>query len=495
MIKRVLVLLVVILTSCATTKTASETIEFKHLNTINVGGKDATEISAYCENTKRLFITSTKDKAILVYDFQDVYQPQKITEIDILQYGGNANSVSVNNENLAIAIESKQRETNGTVVVLDSKTLKELKKYTVGALPDMVTYTKNGNYILSANEGEPNANYSIDPKGSVSIIDTKTDKVVTLNFDKYEAVLGELKQKGLRSFGKNATFSKDVEPEYITTSADGNKAWVTLQENNAIAAIDIKNKKIIDVYPLGFKDFSKPKNALDVSDSDGKIQLKTWKNVKGFYLPDAIASAEINNQYYVITANEGDSRDYEGFSEEIRVGQLKLDAARFPNAKKLQQDDQLGRLKVTTTRGDIDNDGDYDTLYAYGTRSFSIWSEDGKLVYDSGNEISKRTMGNAKAFNQNDSRSDDKGAEPEAVEILKIKDKTLVFVGLERTGGVLVYDISNPKQPKFLEWLNHSGDISPEGLLIIPAEKSPTKQNILVVSNEFSGTISLYEIK
>jgi hypothetical protein len=281
----------------------------------------------------------------------------------------------------------------------------------------------------------------------------------------------------------------------LTISKDGKTAWVVLQENNAIAEVDVKNASIKAIYPLGTKDFSLPKNTLDVSDRDGKIQLQSWKNLKGFYLPDAITNVKIKEKTYLITANEGDSRDYQGYSDEARVSKLKLDATQFPNAQLLQQSDQLGSLKVSTADGDIDNDGDYDELYAFGTRSFSIWTTNGTLVYDSGNEIAIQTKVNPKAFNQNDTRSDDKGAEPEALATLEIKDKTLLFIGLERASGVLLYDISNPKQPIFLDWINHDGDISPEGLFIIPASESPTNQNILVVSNEISGTISFFEVK
>ena len=477
------------------TKEISETIKVSYVNTIEAGGINAVEISAYCAKTKRLFAASTLHRGVLVYDIADAKNPKKITTIDISKYGGNVNSVAVCNGNVAMAIENTNRQENGFIVVYDAKTLQETEQYIAGALPDMVAYSPNGNYIISANEGEPSNDYSIDPNGSVTIVDVKSNSVTTFGFESFESEIKALQEKGLRSFGKNATFSKDAEPEYVTVSKDGTKAWITLQENNAIAEIDVVNATVNNVYPLGVKDFSLQENTLDVSDQDGKIQLKTWENLKGFYLPDAIASVEIKDETYIITANEGDSRDYPGFSEEVRVSQIQLDSTVFPNAVTLQKSEELGRLKITKVHGDIDNDGDYDELYMYGTRSFSIWNAKGELVYDSGNDIAKRTQVNPKAFNQNDTRSDDKGSEPEALATLTLKEKTLLFVGLERTSGVLMYDISNPKKPIFLEWINHEGDISPEGLFVIPAAESPTKENILVVSNEISGTISLFEIE
>ncbi|WP_430411786.1 choice-of-anchor I family protein [Kordia sp.] len=498
MIKKVFGLLTCLfITGCAShaIKETSTNVSVTHLNTIDAQGVNAVEISAYCAKTKRLFTASTLYKGVLVYDMSDVKNIKKVATIDVSNYGGNVNSVAINSGNIAMAVENTNRQEYGFIVVFDTEKLKEVEVHFADALPDMVTYSPDGNYIISANEGEPNDDYTVDPSGSVTIIDLKNNMVTTLGFELYDDQLKELEEKGLRSFGKNATFSKDAEPEYVTVSKDGTKAWVILQENNAIAEVDIVNAELSGLYPLGVKDFSLPENALDVSDQDGKIQFKTWENLKGFYLPDAVENTQIKGVTYIITANEGDSRDYPGFSEEARVSEITLDLTRFPNAKIIQQNDQLGRLKITTTKGDIDNDGDYDELYMFGTRSFSIWTTKGDLVYDSGNDIAKQTQVNPKAFNQNDTRSDDKGSEPEALAILKLKGKTLLFVGLERTSGVLLYDISNPEKPVFLEWIHHEGDISPEGLFVIPASESPTNQNILVVSNEISGTISLFEVK
>lgn len=212
------------------------------------------------------------------------------------------------------------------------------------------------------------------------------------------------------------------------------------------------------------------------------------------YQPDAIKYVSINGTDYIISANEGDARDYDGFSEESRIADLTLDATAFPVGEDYQNDINLGRLEVTTTLGDTDGDGDYDELYSYGARSFSIWSADGQLVYDSGNEIAARTLElNAARFNDDDGRSDAKGAEPEAVEVIQIGDSYYLFVGLERTDGVLVYDITTPTTPVFMQWLLQNGDEAPEGILAIPAASSPSGKDLLIVSNEDSGTVSIFE--
>jgi hypothetical protein len=240
-----------------------------------------------------------------------------------------------------------------------------------------------------------------------------------------------------------------------------------------------------------------PQNSLDASNEDGVTQLKNWP-VRGLYQPDAIVSVRINGTDYVISANEGDAREYEGTPGYIdidRVKDLTLDATMFPASEDYQNEANLGRLNVMLSEGDIDNDGDYDYLYSYGARSFSIWSANGALVYDSGNSIATQTLAATPAtFNDEDKRSDDKGAEPESVDVLNIgNQRYILFVGLERTDQIMVYDITNPNAPVFLSILSHAGDEAPEGLLAIPAADSPTGKDLLIVSNEDSGTVSFYE--
>ena len=361
----------------------------------------------------------------------------------------------------------------------------------------MVTFTPDGKYILAANEGEPNDAYTVDPEGSISLINTQTHQVTNLGFNGFN---GQTISNNFRVFGPNANLAKDVEPEYIAVSDDSKFAYVALQENNGMAVINLTTKTITNLYGLGVKNHMDAYNSLDASNKDNiKGNFKNWP-VWGMYQPDAITYVNINNTGYIISANEGDARDYDGYSEEKRVKDLNLDPTAFPNAAELQKQENLGRLKITTAQGDTDNDGDFDKLYCYGGRSFSIWSTTGNLVYDSGNQIGKRTFElNPSHFNADDGeadgRSDDKGAEPEAVTTLKIGNNTLLFVGLERSGGVLVYDITNPTAPTFLRWIFDASDIAPEGLITIPANESPNGKPLLVVTHEVSNTVAIYEIK
>ena len=258
-----------------------------------------------------------------------------------------------------------------------------------------------------------------------------------------------------------ATMAVLVEPEYITT--DGDTAWVTLQENNAIAVVDIRTGRVKKVFALGFKDHSKAANKLDASDDDGAIRIRRWP-VFGMYQPDAIANFRSGDRQYLITVNEGDTRDYDAFGEEERVADLALDPVAFPNAGALQQDRNLGRLTVTKTLGDIDADGDFDRLYVPGGRSFSIWNaRTGALVFDSGAEL-EQLLANLLPgeFNANheendslDNRSDNKGPEPEGVTLGIARDTLYAFIGLERIGGIVVLDLTDPKNPEFVDYHNN----------------------------------------
>jgi DNA-binding beta-propeller fold protein YncE len=467
---------------------------FAEIGSIDIGDAGAAEISAYDLKTKRLFVVNNeaKENRIDVLDFQNPTQPVVIAKIPTAPYGGFVNSVSVNNGLLAAAIESVNKQDAGKVVVFNTTTYAEVKSITVGSLPDMVTFSPDGNYILSANEGEPSANYTNDPAGTVSIISVKDNyAVTTLDFSGFASLQATLQAQGLRVFGLNATFAKDMEPEYIAVSPDSKTAWVTLQENNAIAKIDIASKTITTIYPLGFKDYNQDANAIDVSDKDNAVaSFKKWK-VKGMYQPDAIAVLNTGGIPYLFTANEGDVREYDAFNEAKRVSALTLDPTAFPDAATLKADAQLGRLNVTTTLGDANKDGKYEELYSFGARSFSVWNgNNGSLVYDSKNDVENRVK---TAALYDDGRSDDKGVEPEGIALGEVGKKQLAFVGLERADAVAIYDISNPASPVFLQILS-TGD-APEGVLFIPAKDSPIQQSLLVVSSENDGVIKVYKPK
>lgn len=463
-------------------KSSEFSTDFKKVSEINVTDQGVPEISAYDKETQLVFSTNTEGKKVEVIDISDIDNPKLKTDIDITPFGGNLNSVAVQNGLLAIAIEGEDKAVNlGKIVVYKTNNLTTpFINVEAGFLPDMVTFTPDGKYILSANEGEPNDTNTIDPKGSITLLNIETKEATTLDFTSFNSQEAALKEKGFRVFGetngvKNA-LDVDIEPEYIAVADDSKTAYIALQENNGIAVLDLESKSFTSILALGAKDYNNFK--FDLSDKDDTFQLNTW-NVKSFYQPDAIDYFSVNGTGYIITANEGDARDYDGFSEEVRVEDLDLDPSVYPNATELKMKQNLGRLKVTTVNGDEDGDGLYEQIYGYGARSFSIWSTSGALVYDSGNLLTTKTN---ELGSYPENRSDDKGTEPEAVVTYSTNNNTYAFIGLERSGDVFIFNITNPNSPVFMKSLKNT---SPEGLLIVPATDSPNGKDLLIVSNEF----------
>ena len=480
--------------------------------------ESAAEIVAHDPNTQRLYVVNANSGDIDVLDINNPATPTPLFQIDTAPYGDGANSVAVHNGIVGVAVQADPEQAPGAAVFFNQDG-EFLSAVTVGALPDMLTFTPDGQYVLVANEGQPDQ-YCLtddegDPEGSVSVINlmngvenlTQAD-VSTADFSNFTA---DNIHPDIRIFGPGASVAQDLEPEYIAVDPDANRAWVALQENNAMAVLDIASATITEVFPLGYKDYAQD-NRLDPSDRDHGINIANWP-VSGMYQPDAIAAFQTAGETFIISTNEGDARDYECFSEEVRVDDLQLDPTVFEDPEALQQPENLGRLKTTTATGDADGDGQHETIFNYGARSFSIWSADGQLVFDSGSDFELRTAALIPDdFNstndENDSfdnRSDDKGPEPEGVAIGRIGDRVYAFIGFERVGGIMVYDVTDPYQPAYVTYINNrdfagnaeegtAGDLGPEGILFIDAVDSPIGIPLLVTGNEVSGTTTIFSI-
>ena len=447
------------------------------------------EISAYDAQSSRVFTTNSEENQLRILEINNDGQLVEVGLIDLSGYGGGPNSVAVSNGVVAVAVQAFIKQENGTVELFTTDGT-HIQSIQVGALPDMVTFTPDGQYLLVANEGEPNDSYTFDPEGTVTIIDTASWLAKTANFHAYD----NAKLKDVRVFGPNASVSQDLEPEFITVAADSTTAWITLQENNAIAKLDIASATITDIYGLGFKRHDQAKNGFDASDEDNGINIAPHPTL-GMYQPDSIASFQRGNATFLITANEGDSRDYEGYSEEVRVKDLELDPEKFPNADDLQKKSALGRLKTTTANGDTDGDGDNDEIYSYGARSFSIWNANGKQIFDSGSQFEDYlAQYQEQGWNVwEEKRSDDKGPEPESVTVGELAGEQYAFIGLERTSGLFIYNISSPSRPTVAGFIDLElvGDVGPEGLKFISRDANT---GWLLITNEISNTTSLYEI-
>ncbi|EDY86285.1 alkaline phosphatase [gamma proteobacterium HTCC5015] len=367
---------------------------------------------------------------------------------------------------------------------------------------------------LEASEGDP-INYQVASVAGNTI--TLSD-----DFDGDTEVQDTLDEDGMGGFvvhlhDGQSSVAQDLEPEYIAVSEDDTKAFVSLQENNAIAVIDLATKTVDRIAALGTKDHSQAGNELDASDKDDGVNIQAWP-IKGMYMPDTVASVTINGQNYVLTANEGDAREYDGFVEEIRFEDAPR-AASFDSAD-FDDEEKLGRI-ATTIGGNVDASGNVKEPFVFGARSFSIWSEEGALVYDSGSDfetITANVLGddfnNDNGENDGDSRSDAKGPEPETVEVATLGEQHFAFVGLERVGGIMVYEITDPTAPKHLQYINNrdmdyniaddiddgadpagaAGDLGPEGFEFIPEADSPIDAPLLLVGNEVSGTTTIYKV-
>lgn len=510
------------------------------LSLAKIGGFDgaavgAAEITAYDAASRRLFVVNGANGTVDVLDLSTPSAPTRVGSINVAGIGTGVNSVAVNDGLVALAVEASPKTGPGVVAFYAAANLAPLQVVPVGALPDMLVFTPDGRRLLVANEGEPNSYGladSVDPEGSVSVLSlvrggnaaapTVAATAATADFRAYNGREAQLREQGIRLFGPGASAAQDLEPEYITVSADGLTAYVTLQENNAVAVVDVAAARVTDIRPLGYKDHSLAGAGLDASDEDGGTNTNSGtplvkigqQPVRGLYLPDAIASYSVDGTTYLVTANEGDARaDWPGFNEETRVRahcSNGLDPAVFgANAANLLLDSNLGRLRITNTPngGSTGKNaaGQCNALYTFGARSFTIWTTGLGRVYDSGDEFEQRTrtLSNV-AFNASndnnelDGRSASKGPEPEGVVLGRFGTRTYAFIGLERVGGVMVYDISTPSAPSFVTYLNTrtglTGDRGPEGLTLIPAAQSPNGKPLLIVGNETSGSTAVIQI-
>ena len=415
------------------------------------------EIVSFDALTNSLWVVGLKGVDVL-----DAGSGSLLQHIDTAAFG-EANSVAIFGGTAAVAVAAATKTDPGTVRFYDTATRGFTGSVGVGALPDMLAFSPDGSRLLVANEGETTA--LVDPRGSVSIIDTASrTEVARAGF------AGSITFNGshIRTFdGIKGGTTMDFEPEYIVFDATGSKAYVALQEANAMATVDLASNRITTVTGLGVKDFRLAGNEIDPSDRDGKVELRNV-DAYGFYQPDGMASYSAGGQTFIVMANEGDSRADE--QDEARASSFGATG-------------ELARLTVSTA------DSAPGELYAFGARSFSIRDTDGNIVFDSGSQL------DAKAIElglYDDGRSDNKGVEPEGVALGSIGGRTLAFIGLERTttSAIAVYDVTDPANASFVDMIVGAGDLSPEGLTTFTAGGVL----YLAVANEVSGTTSLFSV-
>jgi len=519
----------------------------------------AAEIVDFDPSTGQAFVVNAQAGGVDIYSLAAPANPTFVEELNVAADVaaaidgiaaadlGAVNSVAIHSaSNTMVAVIAAEPETNnGYAAFYQASDGSFLAAVEVGALPDSVAISPDGNTVVVANEGQPSDDYTVDPDGSISVIDISggastvtAANVTAVTFDGLAAA----DIPGVRISGPGGDIAAALEPEYVAISDNSATAYVSLQENNAIAEVDLATGTLTDVWALGFKDHRSPGNELDVSNRDDVINIRNWP-VYGVYMPDSVATYTVNGVTYVVTANEGDSRDYAAHIDELRIKDIGgTNSIDLPLADVLSfgadydqdgdvdstdflEDEALGRLKIITDLGvtgaNCDATGTepqnctYEALYAFGARSFSIFNAESQtLVFDSGNDFERITAErNPAGFNASndsnagDDRSDDKGPEPEGVELAVIEGRTYAFINLERVGGVMVYDITEPERAEFVQYVNDRDftladadldagvtDLGPEITHFVSAEDSPSGNALLLVSNEVSGTLAVYQI-
>jgi hypothetical protein len=530
-----------------------ETLESRQVLSINlspIGGFEsgvfnsaAVENIAYHAPTQRVFTAdqspfepdpdgdgplTAKAGRVGVLDVSDPTAPAVEFYFDVSAYGL-PTGLATHGNMMAVAIPNGIDETRpGVVAFFNANATHDtgpIKVVEVGPVPDHLMFTPDGKKVLTANEGQPCSLevpedcFEADPEGSMSIIDISRGlnraKEKRVSFAPFTNIPGLLPALGVRVLPDRPA-GQSLEPEYIGVDPSSNLAWVTLQENNAIAIVSLDLGRTLWVKGLGTKDHSLPGNGLDPNDGGGgtpedpnsrAIGIANWP-VHSYYQPDGIAVFTSGNQLYLATANEGDIFD----GEDARVAEVDLDDAKFPNEADLKRDSQLGRLVISEQFGDTDGDGDVDKINAFGARGFTIWSPTLNLVSDSGDDFEQVT---AAAFPANfnasntvntlDNRSDDKGPEPTTIVVGEIAGRKYAFTTVERTGGIMVHDITTPASPTFVQYINtrnfaetpaagKGGDLHPEGLVFVPANKSPNGKTLLIAGYQVSGSVRIFQI-
>ena len=492
------------------------------------------EICDYDEASNIVFAVS--GRSVLMVHLGDGASPRTVRTLDFIPDSGFPSGMDGEVSHLvldplrrgfgaATVIPEDRAGVPGVVVLFSTRTGRVLTRLVLGYNPDAAAFSPDGSHLLAANEGEPvvtERGVLVDPPGSISVVSLAgvrsefdcaritQSRVTTVYFEgeAIEHALAESARDPLGAFLRvhprhRHSPTLDLEPEYIAFV--GEAAYITLQENNAIARFDLATMRVERIQGLGLR-----RQMIDPSDSDGPGAA--WEEVLAAPMPDQLAAFSVGGRDYILTPNEGDDRGRFGrpnnpLGDEIRLREM---VRTLPVAialrERVEATPALHDLKAGAHSGDITGDGLIDEPVVLGARSVSVWSveSDGslRLVADTG-DLLERTMAsvapdrfNANEGQRREARSTSRGPEPEGVAIGRIGNRTLGFVGLERPGAIAVFDLTTPETPALLDLhvAADDGDYAPEGMRFIPAELSPSGKPLLLAAFEVSGTLVVYEI-
>jgi len=518
------------------------TLKVTEIASITSGdGEGSSEIATFHAGSKRIFATNGVKNAIDIYDISDVANPKKVGSVALSSYGNDVTSVAAGKDVVVAVVNISDKfsatgvptTTNGKIVVFDTNGKVLSSPDVLGVLPDSVTFAPNGTTALVAIEAQPvcakddpataakeDTDYSkaSDPVGGVTVVDLSNPASPVLRFAGFDQFsVFEMRAKGIAVSSVVNNVSKDFEPEFVT-AIDNNYAYVTIQEANAIGKLNIGSATFESISRAFESKVSRV--ARDTSDRDAGAGPRTYTNVVGASQPDAIAGFTIGAGQYFVTANEGDAREYTCLNDDLRGSALKVDARRFPDWSILSGSAALGRAKVNPTIGDKDGDGDIDTIHLRGSNSMTMY-RNGIAIWDSAqllDQIQTQAFGVANINGSHSlssdkstmnyvgqDRSDDKGSEPEGVAVGMVGNRRIAILGLERMTALAILDITQPRNPVFQEWLQMlptkatpAKDVkhwSPEGIVFVPADKSPSGKALVITSYELSGSLSIHQIE
>ena len=518
------------------------TVKVTEISSIASGdGEGSSEIAAFHAGSKRIFATNGVKNTIDIFDISDVANPKKVGSVSLAPYGNDVTSVAAGKDVVVAAVLVTETFSatgvpttpNGKIVVFDTNGKVLSSADVLGVLPDSVTFAPNGTTALVAIEAQPvcakdnpattekeQSDYTkaSDPVGGVSVVDLSNPAAPVVKFAGFDQfTVAQMKAKGIAVSTVVNNVSKDFEPEFVT-AVDNETAYVTIQEANAIGKLNIQTATFESITRAFESKIATV--ARDTSDKDSGAGPRTYPNVVGASQPDAIAGFKMGSGNYFLTANEGDAREYTCLNDDLRAASLTVDTRRFPNWSTLKADAALGRAKVNPTNGDKDGDGDIDTIHLRGSNSMTMY-RNGLAIWDSGDLLDQiqtlafgvANINGAHSYSKDKAtmnyvgqeRSDDKGAEPEGVAVGMVGDRRIAVLGLERMTALAVFDITQPRVPVFIEWLQMlptkatpAKDVkhwSPEGIVFVPADKSPSGKALIITSYELSGSLSIHQIE
>jgi hypothetical protein len=538
-------------------------------------GVNAAASVAYYGGNKTALIANRHTNRVEVVSLTNPATPQATAQIDASAAAATALNramgkvtavatfdepdAALDRDRIAITVNGAGVSDNGAVVIYKAADRSLVTVLQTGVGPKALAFSQDGRFIVTANEGAPAPDYSVDPEGSIGVVDltptpvapatTAPPAITVLDFRAFNVsgvtpipstsreteVPSDVRFSNRPGVTTQSTRAQDLEPETVSTLL--NRAYVSLQENNAMATVEFSPPRIEFILGLGTKDFNTDTSKLDASDQDMDDVL-VKRPVKGFRQPGGLLAYRSANEILLLSANTGAPRMLPGFNETTRAASLTLDTTVFPPADMLQDNAKLGRLLVSASEGNapatttpapgVPQDPDFESILTYGGRSFSIHVSSGFPVFDSGDDFERITLQQlttnfnsaADANGSGDTRSDDQGPAPKALALGQIEGATFAFIGLSEVGGVMVYALDiTLRSGRFLEYKKDRdfnvvavsnpdgngdgapdtnpavGDLGPTQMVFVPVSAAPTADSLLLVANAVSGTTTIYAVR